>query len=94
LRRSAHGWQRDFYELKNSASSRNLPVYIVTASANDAAQALGKTSFGDVPVMDCDFTVIRSAARTNPCLYLLGKGTVINKWSYKRIGDAVASLRR
>ena len=37
---------------------------------------------------ECDFTAIRTAARTNPCLYLLKQGTVINKWSYKKISQA------
>jgi hypothetical protein len=85
-------WQKDFERLRQAANQRNIPIYIVTASVNEAAVALGKTPFADIRVFDCDFTVIRTAARTNPCLYLLKQGTVINKWPYKRIQKALNSL--
>ena len=67
---------------------KNIPVYIVTASLNEAAIALQKTPFSNLQVFECDFTAIRTAARTNPCLYLLKQGTVVNKWSYKKISQA------
>jgi uncharacterized membrane protein YphA (DoxX/SURF4 family) len=81
-------WDRDFEELMRVASQKNIPAYIVTASLNEAAIALQKTPFSNLQVFECDFTAIRTAARTNPCLYLLKQGTVVNKWSYKRISRA------
>ena len=45
-----------------------------------------------IPVLKCDYTVIRTAARTKPAMYLLKEGTILNKWSYKRFGDAVSSI--
>ncbi len=39
----------------------------------------------DIPVFKCDFTAIRTAARTNPCIYLLEEGTMVDKQSYKRM---------
>jgi len=81
-------WQKDFAELLKVASLNGVPAYIVTASINEAAIALQKTSFSVLPVFECDFTAIRTAARTNPCLYLLKQGTVVNKWSYKKISHA------
>jgi uncharacterized membrane protein YphA (DoxX/SURF4 family) len=85
-------WQNDFEELTKAANQKNIPVYIVTASVKEASTALQKTTFGTLPVFDCDFTVIRTAARTNPCLYLLKQGTIVNKWSYKNIGTAIKDL--
>ena len=85
-------WQNDFEELTRAAKQKNIPVYIVTASVKDANTALQKTTFATLPVFDCDFTVIRTAARTNPCLYLLKQGTIVNKWSYKKIGTAIKDL--
>jgi len=81
-------WQRDFEELTRAASQKGVPEYIVTASLNEAAIALEKTPFANLQVFECDFTAIRTAARTNPCLYLLKQGTVVDKWSYKRISRA------
>jgi hypothetical protein len=85
-------WQKDFDKIRQAAIQKNIPVYIVTASINEAKKALGNTSFNDLQVFECDFTAIRTAARTNPCLYLLKQGTVINKWSYKRISKAIRNL--
>jgi len=85
-------WQKDFEDLRKAADQKNIPVYIITASINEAVIALQKTSISDIQVLDCDFTAIRTAARTNPCLYLLKQGTVVNKWSYKRIENAVKDL--
>jgi uncharacterized membrane protein YphA (DoxX/SURF4 family) len=85
-------WQNDFEDLRSIADKKHIPVYIVTASINESKIALEKTPFSDIPVFECDFTAIRTAARTNPCLYLLKQGTVINKWSYKRMKNAGMSL--
>jgi uncharacterized membrane protein YphA (DoxX/SURF4 family) len=85
-------WQDDFEKLKKIADQKNIPVYIVTASANEARIALNKTPFSGIQVFECDFTAIRTAARTNPCLYLLNRGTVVNKWSYKKILNARKDL--
>ncbi|HEV8284967.1 MAG TPA: BT_3928 family protein [Chitinophagaceae bacterium] len=85
-------WQKDFEGLKKIADQKNIPIYIVTASSSEAKMALDKTNFADIPIFECDFTAIRTAARTNPCLYLLKQGTVVNKWSYERISDAKKHL--
>jgi uncharacterized membrane protein YphA (DoxX/SURF4 family) len=81
-------WEKDFEELIRIASQKNIPAYIVTASLNEAAIALQKTSFSNLQIFECDFTAIRTAARTNPSLYLLKQGVVVNKWSYKKILQA------
>jgi uncharacterized membrane protein YphA (DoxX/SURF4 family) len=81
-------WQKEFEKLREVASQKNIPVYIVTASINEAMIALRKTPFSNIQIFECDFTAIRTAARTNPCLYLVKKGTVVNKWSYKKISNA------
>src|SRR5438552_8111786 len=85
-------WQKDFEKIKVAADRKGIPAYIVTASTNEAKIALSKTPFARIQVLECDFTAIRTAARTNPCLYLLKEGTVVNKWSYKRMAEAVKYL--
>jgi uncharacterized membrane protein YphA (DoxX/SURF4 family) len=85
-------WQNNFEKIQKQADQKNIPVYIVTAAVNEAMIALRNTSFANVPVFECDFTAIRTAARTNPCLYLLKQGTVVNKWSYKEIKNASSEI--
>lgn len=78
-------WKNDFEKIVQSAAQKNIPVYIVAASRTAAAKHLAQTSFATLPVFECDFTAIRTAARTNPCLYYIENGTVIDKWSYKKL---------
>lgn len=85
-------WQQKFEKVKKEADQKNIPAYIVTASVNEAHIALQKTPFENMPILECDFTAIRTAARTNPCLYLLKEGTVINKWSYKKMTNAANEI--
>jgi uncharacterized membrane protein YphA (DoxX/SURF4 family) len=85
-------WQKDFEKVRDVARQKNIPIYVVTASINEARMALAGTSFSDLQIFECDFTAIRTAARTNPCLYLLKQGTVVNKWSYKKISNARKDL--
>ena len=85
-------WQNKFEGVLKAAGPKMIPTYIVTASRKEANLALAPTPFHSLPVFECDFTAIRTAARTNPCLYLLKKGTVVNKWSYHRMSAAARDL--
>ena len=40
-------------------------------------------------MLKCDATAIKTAARANPTLYLLKRGTVLNKWSYADLDAAL-----
>jgi uncharacterized membrane protein YphA (DoxX/SURF4 family) len=85
-------WEKDFSKLYEDAKTKNIPVYVVTARMDQAATAFAGTSFATIPVFKCDYTAIRTAARTNPCLYLLKQGTIFGKWSYKCINSAIKKL--
>jgi hypothetical protein len=81
-------WQKAFTEVREVATQKNIPVYIITSSANEASIALKNTGFENIQLFECDYTAIRTAARTNPCIYVLKKGVVAGKWSYKRMRQA------
>ena len=87
-------WQADFAKLYREIQQKHVPVYVVTTSMDIAAAKLANTPFKDIPVFKCDYTVIRTAARTNPALYLLKEGTIVNKWSYKRFDDALKAFEQ
>ena len=62
---------------------KTKPVYVVTAQPKEVNQLfnLGREPM-HVPVLTCDYTAIKTAARANPTLYLM-KGSVIkNKWGW------------
>ncbi|MCW3116233.1 MAG: hypothetical protein JWM28_315 [Chitinophagaceae bacterium] len=87
-------WKDDFSKIYLEAKKKNVPVYIITTSPDEALVKLAPTSFHTIPVFKCDYTVIRTAARTNPTLYLLKEGTIVGKWSYKRMSDAFSDLNK
>jgi hypothetical protein len=45
-----------------------------------------------IPVFGCDATAVKTAARANPTLYLLKKGTILDKWSYANFETAIPFL--
>jgi uncharacterized membrane protein YphA (DoxX/SURF4 family) len=88
-------WKDDFAKLHAAAKAKNIAVYAVTNRMEEAAKNFAGTSFRDVPLFKCDYTAIRTAARTNPTVYLLKEGTILDKQSYKRMGkilDAIGAL--
>jgi uncharacterized membrane protein YphA (DoxX/SURF4 family) len=85
-------WKDGFSKLYAIAKEKNIPAYLVTTQPREAPNAVTGTSFADIQVFKCDYTAIRTAARTNPCLYLLEKGTVLGKWSYHKTGSAIKKI--
>jgi len=82
-------WDKSFLLLYTLAKSKNIPVFLVSSNRPEAeawlnANALGKTSSHSegIPIFGCDATAVKTAARADPTLYLLKKGTILNKWSF------------
>ena len=70
-------WKKDFEDLLAVATSKNVPVYIITADADN-----GIKLFKNVPLLKCDATVIKTAARVNPTYFVMQDAAVLNKLSY------------
>jgi uncharacterized membrane protein YphA (DoxX/SURF4 family) len=87
-------WKNDFEKLYSAAKTKNIPCFLVTSRIKDAPAQLAGTGFSDIRVFSCDFTAIRTAARTNPTLYLLNEGTILGKWSRQQTGKAMAELEK
>lgn len=87
------GWLSDFKELKQIADSRQIPVFFTT---NNPVYFEKLFADNGVPmsVFSTDFTIIRTAARTNPAFYLLKNGTVVNKYSYRQIDDLARAIQQ
>ena len=66
---------------------------MVTTQPDIAPKMISGTSFNPIKIFKCDFTAIRTAARTNPCLFILREGTILNKLSYKRMNTAMETLK-
>jgi uncharacterized membrane protein YphA (DoxX/SURF4 family) len=87
-------WEKSFAELYATAKGKNIPSYMITGRPGEAPGKIKNTSFADIPIFKCDFTAIRTAARTNPCIYLLKEGTIIDKKSYKKMGAILSAVKK
>jgi uncharacterized membrane protein YphA (DoxX/SURF4 family) len=81
-------WDDDFKEMLAAATTKNIPVYIVTNREEEARQYFNVKNKWNVPVFFCDEKPLLAAARTRPALYLLKAGTILKKWSYKDLKPA------
>jgi hypothetical protein len=80
-------------ELVNALKSKNIPLYAATTNAEQLQQFFEKTGVS-LPIMRSDVTAFRTAARTNPTIYLLKNGVVQNKWSGKQMDDVLETINK
>lgn len=85
-------WINDLKELQGEALKKRVPIYIVTPETRSAVQTLQEHGISNIPVFSCDNTAVRTAARTNPTIYVLNKGTVVTKESYREIDELIPVL--
>lgn len=83
-------WEDDFKKIKAAADQKNIPVFLVTKSADDLSAKRNNEFWNNLKVLRCDFTAIRTASRAMPTVYLLEKGTVAGKWSYPNFDETVS----
>jgi uncharacterized membrane protein YphA (DoxX/SURF4 family) len=83
-------WENDFTDIQKTATQKNIPLFIVTTSLEE----FRKKRNTNLPVMKCDFTAIRTAARANSVIYLLKAGTVEGKWSYPNFDAAGKAINK
>ncbi|RYY54848.1 MAG: DoxX family protein [Chitinophagaceae bacterium] len=91
--RPVSGWGAGFEEVYRAAVAKGIPVYAISNTKDLARTLFQPFAFRDIPVFSCDNTTIRTAARTNPAVYLLEKGTVIEKTGPKQM-DRITQLLR
>jgi hypothetical protein len=87
-------WVATFRQLCQEALRKKLPVYLITSEVQRAAQLFG--SDPELQLFTCDFTVMRTAARTDPTLYIIENGTIRDKFGKRQLKKAapyITSLR-
>jgi uncharacterized membrane protein YphA (DoxX/SURF4 family) len=87
-------WNKEFSVIFTGKKMKNIPLYFITANAEQVEAYLGRTGFTvyDITILKCDATAIKTAARANPTLYLLKHGTIINKWSAAEFENAILEI--
>lgn len=82
----------DFEKALNHAHQEKHPVYIVSNTSENVSNHLKEMGW-PYQVLKLDFTAFRTAARVNPTLYLLNKGTVVNKWTGAEESNALKYIQ-
>ncbi|MBS1915511.1 MAG: DoxX family protein [Bacteroidetes bacterium] len=86
-------WNKEFNVALTFTKLKNIPVFFITANADQVQAYVQKNGLENaVTILQCDATAIKTAARVNPTMYLLKKGTIINKWSYAEFEEAIVGL--
>ena len=86
-------WNKEFNVIFTFAKSKHIPVYFITSNADQLQLFVEKNALGnDAMILKCDATAIKTAARVNPTLYLLKKGTILEKWSDADFEKAIIGL--
>jgi uncharacterized membrane protein YphA (DoxX/SURF4 family) len=85
-------WMPSFIKLYGEAKKKNIPVFIASSDAAKGKVIFSAAGYPDVVFLRCDYTAVRTAARTNPTIYLIKKGTVIEKQSAAKIDYIISEL--
>jgi uncharacterized membrane protein YphA (DoxX/SURF4 family) len=87
-------WKNELLSTYAEAKKKGIPFYFVTSNRTEGLPVFTKMGFDNPQVVSCDFTLIRTAARVSPTLYLLKTGTVEGKWSYPNFSDAANAIKK
>jgi uncharacterized membrane protein YphA (DoxX/SURF4 family) len=86
-----NSWRNDLKKITALAQQKGVPVYFATSQPAEVTTVFIREGI-TMPVYACDFTVIRTAARTNPTLYALRSGTIVDKYGRHHLDKAAAFL--
>lgn len=84
--------KESFAAVYKAAVQKNIPVYVITNGLENTAIELPATTYPAAQFFKVDFTAFKTAARTNPAIYLLKKGIIAGKWSGRQTSAALEAI--
>jgi len=82
-------WLADFTAIYNDAKEQHLPIFVVASEPAVAQTFFNVTHPFDLPILSLDATALKTAARTDPELYLMNGPVVNNKWGWADFGHVL-----
>lgn len=79
---TATAWKAALHGIYQSAQSSQTPFVVLTSRPAETATWLQVTGMPGALLWKCDYVAIKTAARTNPTLYLLDGDRILQKWGY------------
>ena len=81
-------WMDDFRKIDHFAKQNNRPIIVIASQATASQQFFNEKNNFNLPVVSCDATALKTAARTDPELYLMKGPIVQKKWGRGDIENA------
>ncbi len=72
----------DFSGIYEFAKKNKRQLVVVASQAAVAEQFFNRQNNFNVPVFSCDVTALKTAARTDPTIYLMNGSVVQQKWGW------------
>ena len=81
-------WMASFQKIVNFAKTNDRPLIAITP-AYDELRAVFTVQKIDIPIFKSDLVAVKTAARSNPTLYKIQQGVILNKWGRGDLQDAI-----
>lgn len=95
VKEAGKGWKEKMEHLQMDCAQYGIRLYGITSSGLSDVTQFRQDNGLHFSFLQMDGTVIKTAARSNPCLILLKKGTVEGKWHFHDMPEgAVPSPNR
>lgn len=89
IKDSHHRWEKEFKRIYEYAQQSGRSFAVVTADPDNAKRFFNEELKLDIPVLSLDATAFKTAARTNPELYLMHGPVVKDKWGSADLDKAL-----
>jgi len=86
-------WGKELWAIQVKAREKQIPLFVISSDEEAAKMAMKQAGI-DAPVFKGDAVAIKTAARANPVIFLMKKGTVIGKWAHADFPKAMEELER
>ena len=87
-------WATKLEILMKLAQQKNIPGFIITNVPVEQLREQSPRLVSQMFPLRSDVTAIKTAARTNPTLYFVKQGTIINKWGVADFELALLELQK
>jgi hypothetical protein len=81
-------WEGSVVKIINDAAAHKISIVLVTADAKTASE-----KFQNIPILKCDATVMKTAARVTPTIFLMERATIKGKYSYRSLNEIANAIR-
>jgi uncharacterized membrane protein YphA (DoxX/SURF4 family) len=81
-------WESAIKNIIDKSAKQKIPIVLVTADAKTASEKIQ-----NIPILKCDGTVLKTAARVTPTIYLMEGAGIRRKYSYRNLTAIENALR-